>query len=57
MLQLSVYTRIVRGRDSLQKHYNRLCAALPTEGSITLFDDNGEAICEHGRVGGHAANS
>ena len=34
MLQLSVYTRIVRGRDSLQKHYNRLRAALPTEGSI-----------------------
>ena len=34
MLQLSVYARIVRGRDSLQKHHNRLCLALPPEGSI-----------------------
>lgn len=24
MLQLSVYSRIVKGRDSLQKHHNRL---------------------------------
>ena len=34
MLQLSVYSRIVKGRDALQKHHNRLCANLPQEGSI-----------------------
>ena len=29
MLQLSVYSRIVRGRDSLQKHHTRLRNNLP----------------------------
>lgn len=38
MLQLSVYTRIVRGRDSLQKHNKRLCAHLPEEGSIRCLE-------------------
>ena len=34
MLQLSVYSRIVRGRDSLQKHHTRLRNNLTEEGSI-----------------------
>lgn len=38
MLQLSVYSRIVKGRDSLQKHYSRLCANLPEEGSVRCFE-------------------
>ena len=38
MLQLSVYSRIVKGRDSLQKHHNRLCANLPQEGSIRCLE-------------------
>lgn len=36
MLQLSVYSRIVKGRDSLQKHHNRL--NLPQEGSIRCLE-------------------
>lgn len=38
MLQLSVYTRIVRGRDSLEKHNKRLCKHLPEEGSIRCLE-------------------
>ena len=38
MLQLSVYSRIVKGRDALQKHHNRLCANLPQEGSIRCLE-------------------
>ena len=38
MLQLSVYSRIVKGRDSLQKHHNRLCTNLPQEGSIRCLE-------------------
>lgn len=38
MLQLSVYARIVRGRDSLQKHYSRLKKAIPKEGSIRCLE-------------------
>lgn len=38
MLQLSVYSRIVKGRDSLQKHHNRLCENLPQEGSIRCLE-------------------
>ncbi|HHK5984314.1 CRISPR-associated endonuclease Cas2 [Neisseria sp. P0004.S004] len=38
MLQLSVYSRIIKGQDSLQKHYNRLCANLPQEGSIRCLE-------------------
>jgi len=38
MLQLSVYSRIVKGRDSLQKHHNRLSANLPQEGSIRCLE-------------------
>lgn len=34
MLQLSIYTRIVRGRDSMEKYHKRLVANLPEEGSI-----------------------
>lgn len=34
MLQLSVYARIVKGRDALTKHYQRLRENLPEEGSI-----------------------
>ncbi|MDG6881624.1 CRISPR-associated endoribonuclease Cas2 [Phocoenobacter uteri] len=38
MLQLSVYSRIVRGRDSLIKHHKRLCQNLPEEGSIRCLE-------------------
>ncbi|EXI62382.1 CRISPR-associated protein Cas2 [Mannheimia granulomatis] len=38
MLQLSVYTRIVRGRDSLEKHNKRLTEHLPEEGSIRCLE-------------------
>ena len=38
MLQLSVYARIVRGRDGLIKHYQRLKRNLPTEGCIRCLD-------------------
>lgn len=34
MLQLSIYTRIVRGRDSMVKHHKRLVANLPEEGAV-----------------------
>lgn len=38
MLQLSVYTRIVRGRDSLEKHNKRLTQHLPEEGSVRCLE-------------------
>lgn len=38
MLQLSVYVRIVRGRDALQKHYTRLRKNLPEEGHIRCLE-------------------
>lgn len=38
MLQLSVYSRIVRGRDALQKHYTRLKENLPEEGQIRCLE-------------------
>lgn len=38
MLQLSIYTRIVRGRDSLAKHHKRLVEHLPEEGSIRCLE-------------------
>ncbi|WP_443091160.1 CRISPR-associated endonuclease Cas2 [Basfia succiniciproducens] len=38
MLQLSVYSRIVRGRDSLEKHNKRLSENLPEEGAIRCLE-------------------
>lgn len=38
MLQLSVYARIVRGRDALQKHHNRLRHNLPEEGYVRCME-------------------
>lgn len=38
MLQLSVYARIVRGRDALYKHHKRLAINLPEEGSIRCLE-------------------
>lgn len=38
MLQLSVYARIVRGRDALQKHYTRLQKNLPQEGQVRCLE-------------------
>ncbi|QLB12429.1 CRISPR-associated Cas2 family protein [Bisgaardia hudsonensis] len=38
MLQLSVYCRIVRGRDALEKHNKRLQENLPEEGSIRCLE-------------------
>ena len=34
MLQLSVYTRICRGQDAVEKHVRRVRANLPKEGSV-----------------------
>lgn len=34
MIQYSVYTRICKGLDGVDKHMNRLMTALPNEGSI-----------------------
>lgn len=34
MLQLSVYARICRGQDGVDKHVRRVRASLPTEGSV-----------------------
>ena len=34
MMQFSVYTRICRGQDAVEKHINRLKNNLPQEGSI-----------------------
>ncbi|MCX7200012.1 MAG: CRISPR-associated endonuclease Cas2 [Proteobacteria bacterium] len=34
MIQFSVYARILNGRDAEQKHFQRLVANLPSEGSI-----------------------
>lgn len=38
MLQLSVYARIVRGRDSLEKHNKRLREHLPEDGAIRCLE-------------------
>lgn len=38
MLQLSVYSRIVRGRDALQKHHTRLKKNLPEEGQVRCLE-------------------
>ena len=38
MLQLSVYSRIVRGRDALQKHHKRLLQLLPEEGQVRYLE-------------------
>lgn len=38
MLQLSVYSRIIRGRDALQKHHKRLQANLPEEGQVRCLE-------------------
>jgi CRISPR-associated protein Cas2 len=37
MLQFSVYARILNGRDAEEKHYQRLSANLPPEGSIRVL--------------------
>jgi CRISPR-associated protein Cas2 len=34
MIQFSVYGRILNGRDAEQKHFQRLIAHLPPEGSV-----------------------
>ena len=56
MLQLSVYSRIVKGRDSLQKHHNRLCTNLPQERFNPLFGSDRKAICHHETAVGRAEN-
>ncbi len=37
MVQLSVYTRICSGMDSVQVHKNRLCKALPARGAVRML--------------------
>lgn len=34
MLQLSVYARVCRGQDAVEKHVRRVRASLPKEGSV-----------------------
>lgn len=34
MLQLSVYTRVCRGQDAVEKHVKRVRTSLPKEGSV-----------------------
>lgn len=34
MLQLSVYARVCRGQDAVDKHVRRIRASLPKEGSV-----------------------
>ncbi|MBN6066432.1 CRISPR-associated endonuclease Cas2 [Aggregatibacter actinomycetemcomitans] len=38
MLQLSVYGRLIRGRDALEKHNRRLSQNLPENGSIRCLE-------------------
>lgn len=38
MLQLSVYSRIVRGRDALAKHQKRLLQMLPVKGNVRCLE-------------------
>ncbi|MBQ9259202.1 MAG: CRISPR-associated endonuclease Cas2 [Neisseriaceae bacterium] len=38
MLQLSVYSRIVRGRDALAKHQKRLLQMLPAQGNVRCLE-------------------
>ncbi|MBR7059454.1 MAG: CRISPR-associated endonuclease Cas2 [Neisseriaceae bacterium] len=38
MLQLSVYSRIVRGRDALSKHEKRLIQMLPEKGNVRCLE-------------------
>lgn len=37
MLQLSIYTRIIKGRDALEKHHKRLVAHLPEEVQFDVY--------------------
>lgn len=37
MLQFSIYARILNGRDAEEKHFQRLSANLPPEGSIRVL--------------------
>lgn len=37
MLQLSVYSRICKGKDDVEKHANRLKSLIPEDGSVRLL--------------------
>jgi len=37
MLQLSVYARICRGQEAVDKHIRRVKTALPSEGSVRIL--------------------
>lgn len=37
MLQLSVYSRICKGQDSINKHIKRIKSLIPKEGSIRML--------------------
>lgn len=37
MLQLSVYSRICKGQDAVDKHAKRLKSLIPKEGSVRLL--------------------
>ncbi len=38
MLQLSVYSRLTKGREATRKHHNRLRQNLPKEGSVRCLE-------------------
>ena len=38
MLQLSVYSRICKGQDDVEKHTKRLKSLIPKEGSVRLLN-------------------
>lgn len=38
MIQLSVYMRICRGRDAIEKHMRRLEASLPPKGCVRVLE-------------------
>lgn len=48
MLQLSVYARVCRGQDAVEKHLLRIRNALPSEGCVRSLQGHRSPICAHG---------
>lgn len=46
MLQFSVYSRIIKGEESIDKHEKRLIVSLPPEGSIRLLSITESQYCK-----------
>lgn len=45
MLQLSVYSRICKGQDDVDKHLKRLKSLIPKEGSVRLLTVTEKQYC------------